>query len=95
MASMNAAGLANALRVEREQHATAISVRETAVRALDSLRTAVGEALCQFLPRDDGNTWNVVDRFLGIQLGALAAGPIQDVDQMAFKVQQAELENGK
>ena len=55
MASMNAAGLANALRVEREQHATAISVRETAVRALDSLRTAVGEALCQFLLLGDAN----------------------------------------
>ena len=55
MASMNAAGLANALRVEREQHATAISVRETAVRALDSLRTAVGEVLCQFLLLGDAN----------------------------------------
>ena len=55
MASTNAAGLANALRVEREQHATAIAVRETAVKALDSLRTAVGEALCQFLLIGDSN----------------------------------------
>ena len=38
---------------------------------------------------------NVVDRLLGIKLGALAADLVEDVDEMALDVEQAELEHGE
>ncbi len=47
------------------------------------------------LPCDAGKTGNVVDRLLGIKLGALAAGLGQDVDEVAADVEQAELEHGE
>ncbi|MNL13696.1 hypothetical protein D3C87_1346110 [compost metagenome] len=38
---------------------------------------------------------NVVDRLLRVQLGALAAGPVEHVDQLAFEPQHAGLERGE
>ena len=38
---------------------------------------------------------NVVDRLLRIKLGALAARPVENVDQVAFEVEQPELEDGE
>ena len=43
----------------------------------------------------DGQRRNVVDRLFRIELGALAAGPVENVDQVAFHVEQAELEHGE
>ncbi len=40
-----------------------------------------------------GNAGNVVDRLLGIELGALAADLVEDVDKMRLHVEQAELEH--
>jgi len=47
------------------------------------------------LPRDHGEAGNVVDRLFGIELGALAAGLGQDVDEMGLDVQQAQFEHGE
>jgi hypothetical protein len=49
----------------------------------------------QFLAGDDGQAGNVVDRLFRIKLGALAARPVEDVDQMAFEVEQPQLEHGE
>ena len=38
---------------------------------------------------------DVIDRFLGVELGTLAARPIEDVHHMRFDVEQAELEYGE
>ena len=38
---------------------------------------------------------NVVDRLFRIEFGALAARPVENVDQVAFHVEQAELEHGE
>ena len=47
----------------------------------------------QFLSRADGKRRNVVDRLFGIQLGALPARLVEDIDEMAAKVEQTKLEN--
>ena len=47
------------------------------------------------LARHHGKARNVVDRLLGIELGALAADLRQDVDEMAFDVEEAEFEHGE
>ena len=49
----------------------------------------------QLLAGDDGQAGNVVDRLFRIKLGALAARPVQDVDQMAFEIEQPQLEHGE
>src|ERR1700722_8110194 len=38
-----------------------------------------------------GNARNVVDRLLGIKLRALAADLVENIDEMAFHIEQAEL----
>src|SRR5688572_20619160 len=47
----------------------------------------------QPLAGDDRQARNVVDRLLRIKLGALAARPVEDVDEVAFEVEEAELED--
>ena len=64
---------------------------ELRIERLDLLHQPVG----QFLAGDDGQARNVVDRLFGIKLGALAARPVEDVDQMAFEIQQPQLEHGE
>ena len=49
----------------------------------------------QFLAADDGKTGNVVDRLFRIELGALPARTVEDVDQMGFEIQESKLEDGK
>ena len=44
---------------------------------------------------DHREAGNVVDRLFRIELGALAARPVENVDQMALQVEQAELEHGE
>src|SRR5262249_17467238 len=48
-----------------------------------------------FLTGDDRDARDVVDRLLRIELGALAAGPVQNVDQMALQVEKPQFENGE
>jgi hypothetical protein len=38
---------------------------------------------------------NVVDRLLGIKLGALAAGLVENVDEVSLDVEQSKLEHGE
>ena len=47
----------------------------------------------EFLGAADGQRRNVVDRLVGIQLGALAARRAERIDDMAAHAQQAELEH--
>ena len=49
----------------------------------------------QPLRRDHRPAGNVVDRLLRIELGALPARPVEDVDQVALQVEQAKLEHGE
>ena len=49
----------------------------------------------QPLRRDLRDRRNVVDRLLGIELGALAAHLVENVDQLGLDVEQAELEHRK
>jgi hypothetical protein len=58
---------------------------------LDLLHQLTGEALAG----DEGNSGNVVDRLFRIELGALAADLVQDVDQMRLHVQEAQFEDGE
>ena len=58
---------------------------------LDLLHQRFGEALAG----DEGNAGNVVDRLFRIELGALAADLVEDVDQMRLHVQKAQFENGE
>ena len=64
---------------------------ELRIERLDLLQQPVD----QLLAGDDGQAGNVVDRLFRIELGALAARPVQDVDQMAFEIQQPQLEHGE
>ena len=41
------------------------------------------------------NAGNVVDRLFRIELGALAADLVEDVDQMRLHVEQAQFEHGE
>ncbi len=59
---------------------------KVAIERLDLFHQPVG----QFLAGDDGQAGNVVDRLFRIKLGALTAGPVEDVDQMGFEIQQAQ-----
>ena len=39
--------------------------------------------------------WDVIDRLFRVKLGTLAAGAIENVDDMAFDIEKAELEDCK
>ena len=56
-------------------------------------RDLLHEAVDELLRAADGQRRDVVDRLVGIELGALAAGRAQRIDQMAADAQQSELEN--
>ena len=56
---------------------------------LDLLHQPMG----QFGAGDDGQRRNVIDRLFRIKLGALAARPVENVDDMAFDVEKAQFEN--
>ena len=47
----------------------------------------------QILTRDERQTGNVVDGFFRVKLSALATGAIQNVDQMDFHIQKAQLKH--
>jgi hypothetical protein len=64
---------------------------ELGAERLDLLHEPVG----QLLPGNHGKAGDVVDRLLGIELGALAAGPIENVDDMGLDIDKAELEHGE
>ena len=64
---------------------------EGRIERLDLLHQGVGQPV----PGDVGNAGNVVDRLLGIELGALAADLVEDVDEVRLDVEQAELEHGE
>src|SRR5260221_14541919 len=53
------------------------------------------QPLGQLLPRNDGKSRNVIDRLLGIELGALAARAVEDIDDVCLDIEKAELKNGK
>ena len=64
---------------------------EGRIERLDLLHQRVDQALAG----DVGNAGNVVDRLFRIELGALAADLVENVDEMALHVEQAELEHGE
>ena len=69
-----------------------ISLRwKVGAERLDLLHQRFGEALAG----DEGNAGNVVDRLFRIELGALAADLVEDVDQMRLHVEQAQFEHGE
>ena len=74
--------------LQRGRHLAEMELR---IERLDLLQQPVD----QLLAGDDGQAGNVVDRLFRIKLGALPARPVQDVDQMAFEVQQPQLEHGE
>ena len=71
---------------QRRRHLVEMELR---MERLGLLHQPVG----QLLAGDDGQAGNVVDRLFRIKLGALAARPVQNIDQMAFEVQQPQLEH--
>ena len=64
---------------------------ELRIEGLDLLHQLVH----QLLAGDDGHARNVIDRLFRIKLGALAAGAVEDVHQMAFQIEQPQLEHGE
>jgi hypothetical protein len=79
-------GLADAL--DRLHHLAKVEAR---LERLDLLHQVVAESLAG----DHRQARNVVDRLLGIELGALPADLLKDVDEMGLHVEQAEFEHGK
>jgi hypothetical protein len=63
------------------------------------LRTERADLLHQLvdelLPRDDRPAGNVVDGLFRIEFGALAARTVENVDQVALEVEEAQFEDGK
>ena len=57
----------------------------------DLLHQVVGQPL----PGDHREAGNVVDRLFRIELGALPARPVENVDHVAFEIEQPELEHGE
>src|SRR3954470_22121403 len=62
---------------------------EGRVEWLDLLHQRVAQASAG----DVGNAGNVVDRLFRVKLGALAADLVEDVDQVALHVEEAELKD--
>ena len=56
---------------------------------LDLLHQAVG----QLLPRDDRQRRNIIDGLFGIKLGALSAGPVENVDDMRLDIEKPQFEH--
>jgi hypothetical protein len=64
---------------------------EGRIERLDLLHQRVGQALSGH----EGNSRNVVDRLFRIELRALAAELVENIDKMRLHVEQAQFENGK
>src|SRR4030081_3220248 len=64
---------------------------EGGLERLDLLHQRVGQALAG----DEGDARNVVNRLFRIELGALAADLVENVDKMRLHIEQAQFENGK
>ncbi len=64
---------------------------EGRIEGLDLLQQRVRQALAG----NQGNAGNVVDRLFRIELGALAADLVEDVDHMRLHVEKAQFENGE
>ncbi len=76
------------LAFERLDH---LGEMEARMKGMDLLH----QLLDQLLAGDLGIAGNVVDRLLGIELGALAARPVENVDQGAAQIEQTEFEDGE
>ena len=74
--------------LQRGDHAAEMELRP---ERRDLLHQIVVEAL----PGDHRKARNVVDRLFRIELGALPARPVENVDDMAFEIEQPELEHGE
>ncbi len=64
---------------------------ERRAERLDLLHQRVGQPL----PGHHRNAGNVVDRLFRIELGALPADLVEDVDEVGLDVEQAKLEHGE
>ena len=72
--------------LDRLDHLAEMKLR---IERLDLLH----QALDQAVRAGDGDAGNVVDRLLRIKLGALAADLVENIDEVAFHVEQSELEH--
>src|SRR3989337_2030370 len=57
----------------------------------DLLEQPVG----QLLSGADRDAWDVIDRLLGVKLGALPARPVENVHDLGFQLGKAELKDGE
>ena len=77
------------------------SVRSSSVTISPKWNSALNGRICSISLSTSpcaetlGQAGNVVDRLFRIELGALPARAVENVDQMAFEVEQAELEHGE
>ena len=55
----------------------------------------VQQALRELGTGDNRQGRNVIDRLFRIKLGALPAGPVENINDMAFDVEQAQFKNRK
>ena len=78
--------LGSAKRLDAHDHLGEMKLR---LERRDLLQQIVSEALAG----DDRHPRNVVDGLFGIELGALPADLVENVDDMAFDVEKAELEH--
>ena len=67
----------------------ALAEMERGAEGLDLRHQRIGEALACH----DRQPGNVVDRFLRIELGALAAGLVENVDDVRLDIDEAEFEH--
>ena len=58
-------------------------------------RNLLHQPVGQLLAGADGQAWDVVDRFLGVELGALAARPVENIDQVRLELGEPKLEHGE
>ncbi len=77
--------------IEALERVDPLAEMELGAERLDLLHEPVGQLLAGH--HDDAR--DVVDRLLGVELGALAARPVEDVHHMRLDVEQAELEHGE
>jgi hypothetical protein len=64
---------------------------EAGLERLDLLHEPVDQPLAGHI----GQRRNVIDRFLRIEFGALSPGAIENIDNLAFDIEESELEHCK